>query len=529
MKHARGTSGLALIACLACGASGVLSGCYDAVEGEDEPRPDDVGSHQDGSSSGAPPVAGASAPVGPPQTEPVDAPDELPDDMPDDDPEPPELPVDETSVSFQAEPGFTFVQSGQIVGDLDGDGFDDFVLFALVESPFDLSIPVSAAYVFYGRADLPRVMDVARADAVLRGAGFALPIPELNAGAHGDFDGDGLADLVLGSVDGAHFVFGSEERLSGDHDIADVGVSWSMPEPPMSTVGWPVRIAAAGDVDGDGLTDVVLTLTTGEFVEQFEDSVSMSPIDSTYLVLGREDDWPSGTFEPDWAEAAFIVDEARYGGCAMSGAADLNGDGSTDLVLKVETAWRLLPGGEALTGTVQVIQAGEAFDLPGGALRALPDLDGDDRQEVAWTDSVEGGRLFVTFGTPDLDPIELLEPDFVVRAEGMKLPATAATDFDGDGTTDLLVVAGGVSDAPFGLYLLPTEGVRRTAEVGLENARLVLALPDSASATEAPLGMAIDAGGDVNGDGIDDVLISTLTPDSTQVGESAVWLLPGGR
>jgi hypothetical protein len=151
------------------------------------------------------------------------------DDVPDD-PEPPELPVDETSVSFKAEPGFTFVQNSQIVGDLDGDGFDDFVLFALVENPFDLSPPVSAAYVFYGRANLPRVMDVTRADAVLRGAGFALPLPEFSAGASGDFDGDGLADLVLGSLDGAHFVFGSAERLFGDRELAEVGVHWSVPD-----------------------------------------------------------------------------------------------------------------------------------------------------------------------------------------------------------------------------------------------------------------------------------------------------------
>jgi hypothetical protein len=533
MRHSRGTAGKSWVGALACGACGAwvaLSGCYDAVEGEGEARPDDIGSHQDRSSSNPPPIAGAPAPVGAGQPEPTVPPEDVPDD-----PEPKELPVDDTSVSFQAEPGFTFVQNGQIVGDLDGDGFDDFVLFALVEKDLDVSIPESAAYVFYGRADLPRVMDVTRADAVLRGAGFAMPIPEFNASASGDFDGDGLADLVFGSVDGAHFVFGSEERLVGDHDIADVGIRWSMPEPPMSTIGWPVRIAAAGDVDGDGLTDVMLTLTTDEFVIEFEDSVSSSPIDSTYLVLGRSGEWPTGTFEPDWAEAAFVVDEAQYGGCAMSGAADLNGDGVTDLVLKVETAWRLLPGGDALTGTVEVIQAGEAFDLPAGALRALPDLDGDGRQEVAWTDAVEGDRLYVTYGTSDLDPIELLEPDFVVRADGMKLPATAATDFDGDGTIDLLLVAGGtgrvldgVGSVPFGLYLLPTEGLHRTGEVGLDDARLLLALPDAGSALEAPLGTAIDAGGDVNGDGLDDLLISTMTPDSTPVGESAVWLLPGG-
>ena len=401
-------------------------------------------------------------------------------------------------------------------------------ILAFVGNMVDLSPPASAAYVFYGRRDLPRVMDVARADAVLRGAGFALPVPEFNPGANGDFDGDGLADLVIGGVDGAHFVFGSEDRLAGDHDLADVSVRWSVPAMPMPMAGWPARIAAAGDVNDDGLTDVMLTLNTGEFVMELENGTSSSLIDSAYLVLGREDEWPSGMFDADWAEAAFVVDEAMYGGCAMYGAADLNGDGSTDLVLQVETSRRLLPGGEgAFTGMVEAIQAGASLDLPNVALRALPDLDGDGSHEVAWTDGLGDDRLFVSFGRSDLDPIELLEPDFFVQAQGMVLPATTATDFDGDGTQDLLVVAGGAGTA-FGIYLLATEGLHDVDEVGLKDARLVLALPEDESGLGQPMGQAIDTGGDVNGDGLDDLLITTATPDAVGFPIPAVWLLPGG-
>jgi hypothetical protein len=503
-------------------ACGALSGCYDAVEGKERVQPDDEDPQQDGSSSGMPPTAGATAPAEPPQTEPGDPPDDVPGD-----PEP-SAPTADGATSFQGEPGFTFAQSGQIVGDLDGDGFDDFVLFAFLGNAVDLSPPAGVAYVFYGQRELPRVMDVARADAVLRGAGFALPIPEFNAGASGDLDGDGLADLVIGGVDGAHFVFGSEQRLAGEHELADVSVRWSVPAMPMPMTGWPVRVAAAGDVNGDGLSDVMLTLNTGEFVMEFENGTSSSLIDSAFLVLGREDEWPSGMFEPDWAEAAFVVDEAMYGGCAMYGAADLNGDGSNDLVLQVESSRRLLPGGDgAFTGTVQAVQAGASLDLPTVALRALPDLDGDGSQEVAWTDGLGDDRLFVTFGRSDLDPIELLEPDFFVQAQGMVLPATSATDFDGDGTQDLMVVAGGAGTA-FGVYLLAAESLRGVDEVRLKDARLVLALPEDGSGLGQPMGMAIDTGGDVNGDGIDDLLITTATPDAMGVPIPAVWLLPGG-
>jgi len=524
VRALRGTVWMTVVASLASGAAcGALSGCYDAVEGTEKVRPDEADPVQDGSSSSTPQTAGAAAPGAPPGMEPVGPPDDPPGD-----PGPMAPTADEAAVSFQGELGFRFAQNGQIVGDLDGDGFDDFVLFAYVEDTSDLSPPASAAYVFYGRRDLPKVIDVAHADAVLRGAGFALPLPEFNAGASGDLDGDGRADLVLGGVDGAHFVFGSEQRLAGDHDLAEVSVSWSVPAMPTPMTGWPVRVAAAGDVNGDGLTDVMLTLTTGEFVMEVEGGTSSSLIDTAFLVLGREEAWPAGMFEPDWAEAAFVVDGAMYGGCAMYGAADLNGDGASDLVLQVEASRRLVPGGAgAFKGTVQAIQAGASLDLPTVALRALPDLDGDGSQEIAWTDGIDRDRLLVTLGRSDLDPIQLLEPDFVVRGQGMVLPATSVTDFDGDGRQDLLVVAGGAG-TPFGLYLLATEGLHDVAEVGLKNARFLLALPETDSGLAEPMGLAVDTGGDVNGDGLDDVLLTTATPDSMGQPIPTVWLLPGG-
>ena len=62
----------------------------------------------------------------------------------------------------------------------------------------------------------------------------------------------------------------------------------------------------------------------------------------------------------------------------------------------------------------------------------------------------------------------------------------------------------------------------------MKNARLVLALPEDESGLGQPMGQAIDTGGDVNGDGIDDLLITTATPDATGFPIPAVWLLPGG-
>ena len=107
------------------------------------------------------------------------------------------------------------------------------------------------------------------------------------------------------------------------------------------------------------------------------------------------------------------------------------------------------------------------------------------------------------------------------------MPATAAADFDGDGTKDLMLVARGPADGPFGLYLIASAGLRDQAKIGLEHARLVFAVQGVGPAT-APLGLALDAGGDVNGDGIDDALLTTITLDPMPLGKTSLRLLAGG-
>jgi hypothetical protein len=103
------------------------------------------------------------------------------------------------------------------------------------------------------------------------------------------------------------------------------------------------------------------------------------------------------------------------------------------------------------------------------------------------------------------------------------------TDFDGDGTLELMMLAGGAADPQFGLYLVPVDRLRELGAFDLGDARLVLSLRGSDPTTTAPMALGLDAGGDLDGDGIVDLLLTTLVPNPDPRSSSQVVLLVSGR
>lgn len=280
------------------------------------------------------------------------------------------------------------------VGDLDGDGVDDFVISFSPQALDSGGITYGTgegAYVYYGRSErYAGELPPGAADAIIWIDGQAP-----NASSIGDVTGDGLADLFIAndnqfnSGEKPAFVLpGNAERWSGNRAAADVGV------PLLGvTVLWPEQIAGPTDLDGDGIDDLLLRDET-ERVQ--------------HVFYGGPDLLSDG-FDFSRADAVQGVLTFIYAG------GDLDGDGDTDLVARsvqgdpVEgrQAVALQSGSRTrLSGTFtfpesEIAAAPPMFpDAPARVLTnviAAGDLDGDGADDLFSTSElriVEGGDSF---------------------------------------------------------------------------------------------------------------------------------------
>lgn len=197
------------------------------------------------------------------------------------------------------------------LGDIDGDGLDDFMLVSY-QSPADaaqIDAPTyTAGYLFYGREE-PLTSDLTwlDADATITAERLFVPHPV------GDVTADGLADFALGAeLAGYYWVPGSAERLSGELDAQDTFVPLRCADelcaaPP---------VARAGDVDGDGVDDLLAYETHQR----------------AHLFYGAPGLLDGGAVDFAEAAASFTDDLAIPFERLLAPAGDRDGDGDADLL-----------------------------------------------------------------------------------------------------------------------------------------------------------------------------------------------------
>lgn len=247
--------------------------------------------------------------------------------------------------------GFRF-DAGQIsrvnkhissVGDVNDDGFDDFIVAA------------NPTHVVFGTSgNFPPILNPSELDG---SNGFQITSVGFSVSGAGDVNGDGIADLTIGSPftltqDGSDtgnvfVVFGSAHGFPPSFDVAALDGSNGF-RVQGDEIGFGV--STAGDVNGDGLDDILVARfqqTTGDphvYVIYGSDQEFAPIVDVTLL------DGTNG-FRIDSTDTR---DDGNYFVAGDSG--DVNGDGFGDIVVGSVFA---RPEGTSIGGKAFVVFGGD--------------------------------------------------------------------------------------------------------------------------------------------------------------------------
>jgi len=356
----------------------------------------------------------------------------------------------------------------------------------------------------------------------------------------GDVDGDGYDDLALGATGsdvggssrGAVYLFlGSEDGWAGDVDAATADAWWYGVGMNLGTA-----VAVAPDVNGDGYDDLLMS-AGGDGV---------SNAGKVYLVLGRESGWaPSQSAAV--ADASWQGEGAFYhAGTALAGVGDVDGDGLGDLligdsggptyagqaylVLGRSSGWAL----DESTSAADLVLRGEgASDNAGATLAGGGDLDGDGLADMVvsaygWND--DRGKIYVVFGDTGgwPDELELSAADGSFQGEDEDdyagLGLAVAGDVDGDGYDDALIGAyDRAADSAGIVYLVLGRSSGWASNVPLQYGADASFVGEVAGDS---LGHSVDGAGDVNADGLADILIGATGTDDPEehCGSALVFL-----
>lgn len=258
---------------------------------------------------------------------------------------------------YDAESGDTRIGAAAASSDFSGDGEIDYLIGApSLDGDYEdegvvwiLSGPIS------GEADLDDVAD-------LRLAGGAEDVWLGGAvGSAGDVDGDGLDDVLLGAS-GADAGSGAAYLLYGVASLSSLSVDVRFSgTPEHNKLGR--ALAGAGDTNGDGYTDVMISASSGRY-------------GSAYVFLGGAG-LPSSLSVAD-AEAYLHGSEwDDEVGLSMSALGDIEGDGLDDIAVAAPGQYaQLVAYGADLEGAFPTIPHGWFGEWDSGNLSVISvDLD----------------------------------------------------------------------------------------------------------------------------------------------------------
>ena len=441
-------------------------------------------------------------------------------------------------------------------GDVNGDGLADVIIGANRASPGGV-LGAGESYVVFGSASVAPVSLSA-----LGARGFRIDGIGLNDAAGiavsgaGDVNGDGLADLIVGasraspggrtSAGETYVVFGKPD--STPIDLAALGAGGFRIEGIAMFDFSGFSVSGAGDVNGDGRADLVVgsaAATVNGFGSAGQSYVVFGKTSTTPVVLGA---LGTGGFRIDGFDAN---DQAGF---SVSGAGDVNGDGLADVIVGANLA---APSGLGTAGEAYVvfgkpgiatvdlaalgsggfrIQGASMGDQSARSVAGAGDVNGDGLADLiigSPNADAGAGASHVVFGKTGTGTVQLA----ALGSGGFRIAGVAAADLsghsvggagdvNGDGLADLIVGAyaadpgsGARTGESYVVFGKSTSTAVNLAALGTDGFRM------QGAGAELRTGWSNSGAGDLNGDGLSDVIVGAYTADpqgNIDAGESYV-------
>ena len=377
--------------------------------------------------------------------------------------------------------------------------------------------------------------------------------------AAGDINGDGIDDLIVGAFADAngtnsgrsYVVFGKTTGFSSPLPLSTLdGTNGFLLDGEAAGDYSGISVSAAGDINGDGIDDLIVGASSAD--------PSGNSSGRSYVVFGKTTGFssplPLSTLDDS---NGFMLDgEAPYdlSGRSVSAAGDINSDGIDDLIVGApranangtDSGRSYVVFGKttgfssplllsSLDGNNGFMLDGEAEDdYSGFSVSAAGDINGDGIDDLivgavlANDNGTNSGRSYVVFGktTEFASPLPLSSLDgsngFMLDGEmafdQSGFSVSAAGDINGDGIDDLIVGAPGADpngDLSGRSYVVfgTTTGFSSPLPLPLSSLDGTNGFKLDGEAAVDYSGASVSAAGDINGDGVDDLIIGALGAD----------------
>ncbi len=227
-------------------------------------------------------------------------------------------------------------------GDVNRDGFADFLIGALYATPQSSSVTAfGATYLIYGAASLPREVELGNLGSrgvTIFGADSG-DYAGCSVSGAGDVNGDGFEDLLIGaraadSVDNSREYAGESYLVFGNDDLPSTIQLAQLGSLGVTLFGRMQQslsgnsLGIADDLDGDGFDDLL--------IGAYQTPIADVSGPSTVRVLFGRSQWPQTIDFKDDVDSLLTFTELNGDdllGSSVAGVGDMNGDGLGDFIM----------------------------------------------------------------------------------------------------------------------------------------------------------------------------------------------------